>query len=661
MSRVYKYAASSALIIESLSKHSHRPPQPSRSLPAFKYTRASAQEQSSLTHRSQVNSEQANMSNKETANNLGGLTDQDAKSEEKVEEDQQVLAEATKKAFWESFLKEGKTEEEITRYWETSENALDVASQQEDDQQEVAAAETKTDIEGSISALQLTLYQKINWQTRQTKCEQQLLHCDDPQKRKQLEQELEICKRNVADPFPGGSKLLATIQKEDTFPLNILVLGFPKHLVVDKCSPKTTLKTLYKKVLKGLAHEDYQGEFGSGEGMQLWKSSVIEPYSWVHMDHDKKPKKPLSEYNVTSAEDAAQTKFVVTHDEGLPASDDKRWPLSYVMQSEQLAAKDDATKVDMCTCPIPKDMLPSDDKSEMENMKAIIKGLVHHMGIMYASRDLHAKAFQESHKTCQALADSLNHFKNELVDLQCYVYTQLGPMVELMTRQPSSLVSICIRIAFNYEIPTDSKRFGDSGVKTRSQMCLAGKEFCCTVSLFAKASVLLHHVEGQTGVEKDVLVLYKKDEVTVIDPETPVHECGGTVVAKLGGGLAGGAKANPNKPNPKKVKKDKKQKHRAGTFALFTQGTPGDVQNALSVYEGTDRQLGMRMFDAIYKGGEENELNIYFNQGDAYQQNRIVELQLSVVNEIFGGSRYALSEEEIQTNYLRFFEIDEET
>ena len=145
----------------------------------------------------------------------------------------------------------------------------------------------------------------------------------------------------------------------------------------------------------------------------------------------------------------------------------------------------------------------------------------------------------------------------------------------------------------------------------------------------------------------------------MLDLETPVSQCGTTVVAKLKGGLAGGAKAKPNKPNPKKTKKDKKK--RAGTFALFTQGTQGDVEIATSVYELTDRRLGMRMFWAIYKGGEENELNLYFNHGDVVQQNRIVELQLSIVNEIFGGSRYALSEEEIQTNYLRFFEIDEET
>ena len=150
----------------------------------------------------------------------------------------------------------------------------------------------------------------------------------------------------------------------------------------------------------------------------------------------------------------------------------------------------------------------------------------------------------------------------------------------------------------------------------------------------------------------------------MLDPEMLIDEAldkGDTVVVSIGG-LSGGAKAKPNKPNPKKVKKDKKK--RAGTFAIFTQ--PSGYQSALgiatSVYDHDDKQLGMLMFDAIYKGGEENELNIYFNQGDAYQQNRVVQLQLSVVNEIFGGNavNHGLSEEEIQTNYLRFFELDEE-
>lgn len=405
---------------------------------------------------------------------------------------------------------------------------------------EVNAA--KANIEGSISALQLTLYQKMFWQDKQSKCEQQLLDCDDPQKKKQLEQELETCKKNVADPFPGGSKLLATIQ-------------------------------------------------------------------------NKNKKKE-------------------------PTKDD--------------AAKDGEAKCNAseCTCSFPEDTKLSPYKSDTENMKAAIKGIAHYIdSYINAKLELHEKAILDLNDTVFKLAGEFNHLKIKHDNLQS--------MVELMTRQPSRLVSICIHIAFQCKIPTDSSR--DSGVKTRSQLrsINPGTEFCVTVPLDAKASVLLIFVEGKTGVAKDALVLYKKDKVTLLDLETPVSQCGTTVVAKLKGGLAGGAKAKPNKPNPKKTKKDKKK--RAGTFALFTQGTQGDVEIATSVYELTDRRLGMRMFWAIYKGGEENELNLYFNHGDVVQQNRIVELQLSIVNEIFGGSRYALSEEEIQTNYLRFFEIDEET
>ncbi len=51
------------------------------------------------------------------------------------------------------------------------------------------------------------------------------------------------------------------------------------------------------------------------------------------------------------------------------------------------------------------------------------------------------------------------------------------------------------------------------------------------------------------------------------------------------------------------------------------------------------------------------------NPGDTYQQNRVVQLQLSVINDIFNGNavNHGLSEEEIQTNYMRFFKLDEES